>query len=178
VLKRSSERAVLIVFLKDLFQLVFLLRVNKTLDARAVVSIVYEAFLMYLGTNPRIEYRLKSSSETLKQPLVLSIEKASGQRIDFEIRQKDGTRHMTIRKAISDQPGSGPVIRLDEVVDVAWSISMDVLMRLLYRNELMRNNPKLTRKQVLALLADRDVRKAALKMYRLYRNCFGERKGS
>lgn len=171
VLKRANERAVLIVFLKDLFQLVFLLRVNKTLDGPAVASIMFEAFQRYVETNPRIEYRPKASSSPLKQPLALSIVRSSGDRIDFVIRQEGELRFMTIRKGTGVNSGSGPVIRLDEVVEAAWSISMDVLMRLLYRNELIRNNPGQTSRQVIALFTDRDVRKAALRVIKLYRDC-------
>jgi magnesium-protoporphyrin IX monomethyl ester (oxidative) cyclase len=64
------------------------------------------------------------------------------------------------------------VVRLDEVVDAAWTLTMDALMRLLYRNELMRNNPRQTTRQMLALIGDRDIRKLALRFWRLYRGCY------
>ncbi|NTU91298.1 MAG: radical SAM protein [Chlorobiaceae bacterium] len=176
-LKRNSERSILLVFLKDMFQLLFLFRVNKTIDRATAATLVFEAFERYLETNPRIEYTPKSSSPVLKQPLVLSIEHESGKRIDFLIRQTGALRSMTMSRGNGDQPVPGPVIRIDEVVEAAWSISMDSLMRLLYRNELMRNNPGLTRRQAVALLSDRDVRQAAMKVARLYRSCFRERKG-
>jgi magnesium-protoporphyrin IX monomethyl ester (oxidative) cyclase len=177
LLKRESENAVLIVFLRDLFQLVFLFKVNKTLDGPEVSSIIFEAFERYLSTNPRIEYAPKPSSAPLKQPMVISLEHPSGQRIDFVIRQQGELRVMTMRRVGAGAPAPGPVIRLAEVVEAAWAVSMDILMRMLYRNELMRNNPgRLSRRQALALLADSDVRKAAAKVFRLYRSCLRERK--
>jgi magnesium-protoporphyrin IX monomethyl ester (oxidative) cyclase len=78
---------------------------------------------------------------------------------------------MTMKKVSASEPATGPVISLDEVVTAAWSISMDILMRMLYRNELIRNNPGLTGRQVLALLADRDIRNAGFKLAGLYRSC-------
>ncbi|NTW52339.1 MAG: radical SAM protein [Chlorobiaceae bacterium] len=171
LLKRDSERGVLIVFLRDLFQLVFLLRVNKGLDQKAVSKIIFEAFVRYLETNPRIEYRNSPPPPVLKQPYVVSLEHSSGYRVDCFIQQQGDGRAMTMKKVSSSQPATGPVISLDEVVSAAWSISMDILMRMLYRNELIRNNPGLTGRQVLALLADRDIRNAGFKLAGLYRSC-------
>ncbi|NTV02181.1 MAG: radical SAM protein [Chlorobiaceae bacterium] len=178
LLKRQSEGAALLVFLRDLFQLVFLFKVNKTLDGPEVATIVFEAFERYLATSPQIEYESKPSSGPLRKPMRFSLEHPSGRRIDFMIRQQGGKRLMTMTDAASAQTAPGPVVRLSEVVDAAWSISMDVLMRLLYRNELMRNNPgNKSRRQALALLADRDVRRAVVRAFRLYRGCFRHRKG-
>jgi magnesium-protoporphyrin IX monomethyl ester (oxidative) cyclase len=171
LLKRDSERGVLIVFLRDLFQLVFLLRVNKDLDKKAVGKIVFEAFVRYLETNPKIEYRNTPPPPVLKQPFAVSLEHSSGQRVDCIIRQQGDGRVMTMKKVSAGEPAIGPVISLDEVVTAAWSISMDILMRMLYRNELIRNNPGLTGRQVLALLADRDIRNAGFKLAGLYRSC-------
>lgn len=56
VLKRDDNRGVLLTFLKDLFQLVFLLKVNKTLDRKEASQIVFEAFELWLGTNPALDY--------------------------------------------------------------------------------------------------------------------------
>ncbi|NTU57564.1 MAG: B12-binding domain-containing radical SAM protein [Chlorobiaceae bacterium] len=171
LLKRDSERGVLIVFLRDLFQLVFLLRVNKDLDRQEVGQIIFDAFVRYLGTNPRIEYRDSPPLPVMKQPYVVSVEHSSGQRVDFIIRQQGDGRAMTMKKVSASDPVTGPVISLDEVVNAAWSISMDILMRILYRNELMRNNPGLTVRQLIALFTDSDVRKAGVKLAGLYRNC-------
>ncbi|HWQ25473.1 MAG TPA: radical SAM protein [Chlorobaculum sp.] len=171
LLKRESERGVVIVFLRDLFQLVFLLRVNKDLDQKAVGKIVFDAFVRYLETNPKIEYRNSPPPPVLKQPFAVSLEHSSGQRVDCIIRQQGDGRVMTMKKVPASEPATGPVISLDEVVTAAWSISMDILMRMLYRNELIRNNPGLTGRQVIALLADRDIRNAGFKLAGLYRSC-------
>ena len=177
LLKRQSEGAALLVFLRDLFQLVFLFKVNKTLDRDQVSTIVFEAFEKYLATRPRIEYTPKPSSAPLKKPLMFSLEHPSGRRVDFTIRQEGAIRTMTLSDATPAQAATGPVIRLAEVVDAAWSISMDILMRLLYRNELMRNNPgRLSRRQAVALIADSEVRRATMQAIQLYRGCFRERK--
>ena len=178
VLKRQSEGAALLVFLRDLFQLVFLFKVNKTLDGSEIATIVFDAFDRYLASNPRIEYTPKSSSPPLKQPMYLSLEHPSGKRIDVVINEQGGQRLMSMDKTTVGQAAPGPVVRLAEVVDAANSVSMDILMRMLYRNELMRNNPgRYSRRQAFALVADRDVRRAAARMVRLYRGCFRERKG-
>ncbi|NTU68070.1 MAG: B12-binding domain-containing radical SAM protein [Chlorobiaceae bacterium] len=178
VLKRQRVGAALLVFLQDLFQLVFLFKVNKTLDGPLVATIVFEAFERYLATNPRIVYEQEFSSPPLSRPMRFSLEHPSGRRVDFTIRQEGDLRVMDMNLAASGEPAPGPVIRLAEVVDAAWSISMDVLMRILYRNELMRNNPgRLSRRQVFALMADRDVRRAVVRAIRLYRGCFMQRQG-
>ncbi|NTW36055.1 MAG: hypothetical protein HGB17_07980 [Syntrophobacteraceae bacterium] len=179
ILKRGNQGGALLVFLRDLFQLVFLFKVNKTLDGAQVASIIFDAFLRYIDTDPRIEYNPKPSAPRLKQPMEFSLEHPSGQRIDFTISQQGEARVMTMKKVSSSVPAAGPVVSLEKVVASAWAIPMDILMRLLYRNELMRNNPgRLTRRQMFALLGDSDVRQAAVKMIKLYRGCFRRRKRS
>jgi magnesium-protoporphyrin IX monomethyl ester (oxidative) cyclase len=171
LLKRNDNRGVLLAFLKDLFQLVFLLRINKNLDRQEAASIVFEAFDRYLGTAPQNEFTRKPPPKPLHHPTGLCFAHG-GQRIDFVISQQGDQRTMEMRKVPSSQPPAFPVVRLDEVVDVVWSFSMDVLMRILYRNELIRNNPGLTVRQLLALLTDRDVRKVVARLVKLYRGCF------
>jgi len=173
VLKRKDNRGVLLTFLKDLFQLVFLLKVNKTLDRKEASQIVFEAFELWLGTNPMLDYTKTPPPPSLKQPTgVCLLHAASGRRIDFVVRQEGDRRVLRLRKVLASEPTELPVVRLDEVVDAAWMLTMDALMRLLYRNELMRNNPRLTVRQMLALLVDRDIRKVAMRFWRLYRGCF------
>ena len=172
VLKRDDNRGVLLTFLKDLFQLVFLLKVNKTLDRKEASQIVFEAFELWLGTNPKLDYTKTPPPLPLKEPTgVCLAHAASGKRIDFVVEQAGDRRVLKLREVASSELTKFPVVSLDEVVDAAISLSMDALMRLLYRNELMRNNPRLTSRQVLALLADRDIRKVAMRFWRLYRGC-------
>jgi magnesium-protoporphyrin IX monomethyl ester (oxidative) cyclase len=173
VLKRDDNRGVLLAFLKDMFQLVFLLKVNKTLDRKEASQIVFEAFELWLGTNPVLDYTKTPHPAPLRQPTgVCLLHKASEERLDFVVEQADDRRVLKLRKVASSEPTELPVVHLEEVVDAAFSLSMDALMRLLYRNELMRNNPRLTVRQVLALLGDRDIRQVAMRFWRLYRGCF------
>jgi magnesium-protoporphyrin IX monomethyl ester (oxidative) cyclase len=172
LLKRDNSRNVLLAFLKDLFQLVFLLKINKTLDRKEAAQILFEAFELWLATDPSHEYTKTPPPLPLKEPTGVCLAHSSGQRIDFLIRQDGGKRVLTVRKAPSSESTSFPVVSLDAVVDAAWMLTMDDLMRLLYRNELMRNNPRLTSRQVLALVGDGDIRRMALRFYRLYRGCY------
>ncbi|NTU54101.1 MAG: radical SAM protein [Chlorobiaceae bacterium] len=172
LLKRESNRGVLIAFLKDLFQLVFLLRINKTLDRRMVASIVFEAFERYIDTAPVNEYSRKSALPLLKQPIGVGLAHTSGQRIDFVVSQQGEKRLMDLRQLLADQTSAFPVVRLEEVVDLVWTFSMDILMRILYRNELWRNNPNFAARQVMALFADSDVRQVGSRLLKLYRGCF------
>jgi len=171
LLKRDNSRSVLLAFLKDLFQLVFLLKINKTLDRKEAAQILFEAFELWLATDPSHEYTKTPPPPPLKEPTGVCLAHSSGQRIDFLIRQDGGRRVLTVRKSSSSEPTSFPVVSLDAVVDAAWMLTMDDLMRLLYRNELMRNNPRLTSRQVLALVGDGDIRKMAMRFWRLYRGC-------
>lgn len=172
LLKRDNSRGVLLAFLKDLFQLVFLMKVNKYLDRQEVAQIIFEAFDLWLGTDPKLEYAKSPPQEPLKEPTgVCLLHGASGKRFDFLIRHENGKRLMAVLKVASNEPTSFPIIRLEKVVDAAWTLTMDDLMRVLYRNELMRNNPGLVVRQILALLADRDIRRLAMRFWRLYRGC-------
>jgi len=170
MLKRDNARGVLIVFLRDLFQLIFLLRVNKTIDRKTGASIIFEAFDLWLSTKPTREYIKPSSQAPFKEPAGVGLA-YGGKRIDVMIREEGNKRSMTLRKVSASEPSPYPVVSLEKVVDAGWDLSMDVLMRLLYRNELMRNNSHLTTRQILALFADREVRKMAMRFVTLYRGC-------
>jgi magnesium-protoporphyrin IX monomethyl ester (oxidative) cyclase len=178
VLKRSNDRAALLVFLRDLFQLLLLLRVNKTIDPARAACVVFEAFERMLENAPRIEYRTKPGSPSLRAPTGLSLALDGEGRIDCVVTESGGIRSMALRRGGASLAAPGPVIRLDRAADAAWSITMDALMRLLYRNELMRNNPARKRSQAFALLGDREIRRAASRFARLYLGCFLERKGA
>jgi magnesium-protoporphyrin IX monomethyl ester (oxidative) cyclase len=170
VLKRDDNRGVLLTFLKDLFQLVFLLKINKTLDRNEAARILFEAFELWLGTSPALDYA--KAKTPLRQPTGVSLSHAaSGQRIDFIVEQEGNRRVLKLHKVPAGESAKFPVVGLDEVVDAAFSLSMDALMRLLYRNELMRNNPRLTARQLLALVGDGEIRKLAMRFWRLYRGC-------
>lgn len=172
MLKREGERGALIVFLQELFQLAFLVRVNKTVGQQGIVDTVFDAFLLYQGTHPTIEYRPEKTSQKLKRAVVVRIQHSPGRAVDCVIEQKDDRRTMTLLARLDGTPPSGPVIRLDELVGAAMSVSMDTLMHILCRNELARNNPGSAVGQFLALLRDRDVRQAAGRLITVYRNCF------
>lgn len=178
LLKHAGERSGLLVFLRDLFQLLLLLRVNKTIDPACAAAVVFEAFERFLEAAPGIEYRTKPGTTPLRGPTGLSLALDGCGRIDCVISEADGIRSMALRRGGAAVPAPGPVIRLEKTADAAWSITMDALMRLLYRNELMRNNPAQKRSQAFALLGDREIRMAARRFARLYLGCFLERKGA
>lgn len=171
LLKRENSRGVLVAFLKDLFQLLFLLRINRNIDRGTAASIVFEAFDRYLGTAPVNEYRCSPPLHPLTKPIGTALQHVSGQRIDFVISQQGDARVMDMRMVPASQHSAFPVVPLDKVIDIVWSYSMDILMRILYRNELMRNNSHLVYRQFLALFADRDVRRIAARLARLYFSC-------
>ncbi|MCF8384050.1 MAG: B12-binding domain-containing radical SAM protein [Chlorobium sp.] len=168
LLKQERERGMLQIFMRDLCQFVFLTLINRRLGKKEIESTIYGAYECFASTEPRIEY---PSGKALKRPVSIFLEESGGRRIEFRITQENDRRVLAIRKVSGTAPVGGLVVSINAVVEATASVSMDVLMRFLYRKELVRNNRSIAPRQYLALAADRDIRRAAAAFYRLYRTC-------
>lgn len=172
VLKRDSIGSMLIAMLKDLFQLCFLMRVNKTLGEQNIIDAIYRAFVRYARRNPKISYQCRSGGKPLKSPVVLSLQRSPEEAVDFIIEQQGDLRRLTISLRNGNGLPSGAIIRLDEVVAASGSLSMDSLMRLLYRNELIRNNPGSMAGQLFSISGDPVFWRVLRRLYALYTGSF------
>ncbi len=172
VLKRNSAGGVVIAMLKDLFQLCFLMRVNKTLTDREILDTVFDAFLRYADTKPVVSYRCRSSDKKLKGPIVVSVQRSTGDAVDFMLEQQGENRLLSIFRRSETATRADAVVRLDEVVAASGSLSMDSLMRLLYRNELLRNNPGSMAGQLFSISADPVFWRVFRRLYTLYTRSF------
>ncbi|ARM30109.1 radical SAM protein [Prosthecochloris sp. HL-130-GSB] len=168
VLKRNSSGSMLIALLKGFFSLCFLLRVNKSLSDDVIASTIYNAFELYAGSCPVISYSCKSSEKMLSKAFVVSMYLSPGHAIDFVIGQTESVRTLSIVRRSGDSPLADAVIRLEEVVDVSGSLSMDDLMRLFYRGEVIRNNPDRIAQQLVSVTADRHFWRALRRLGLLY----------
>jgi len=172
LLKQENERGMLRIFLRDFCQFVFLALINQRLSKKEIETTLFEAYDCFAGTEPRIE---EPAETPLKQPVSIFLEESGGRRIEFRITQEGGKRVLTIRRAAEAVPVSGPVVSIKTVVEATSSVSAEVIMRFLYRKELIRNNRSVTTRQYIALAADPDIRRAAIAFYRMYRACVKKR---
>jgi anaerobic magnesium-protoporphyrin IX monomethyl ester cyclase len=168
ILKKDNERGMLVSFLYGLFQIVFLMRVNKSLGEKEIRDAVFDAYLRYLGTNPVIDCIVSDTSRKIQRVSVVRIQHSPLRAIDFVIEQKGDRRTLAMVPRFDGKPSSGPIIRLDELVAGVFSVSMDTLMHLLCRVELFSNNPGRLADQLIPLLADRAVRTMGRKLVSLY----------
>ena len=168
ILKKENERAILIAFLYELFQTVFLMRVNMSLGEKEIREAVFEAYLTYLGTNPVIECNMADSAINLPRSIVVRLQHSPSRAIDCIIEQNNDKRTLSMVKRFDAKPSPGPIIRLDELVAAVCSVSMDTLMHLLCRVELFSNNPMRLADQLFPLLGDKDVRMMGRKLVTLY----------
>ena len=168
ILKKDNERGMLVSFLYGLFQIVFLMRVNKSLGEKEIRDAVFDAYLRYLGTNPVIDCIVSDTSRKIQRVSVVRIQHSPLRAIDFVIEQKGDRRTLAMVPRFDGKPSSGPIIRLDELVAGVFSVSMDTLMHLLCRVELFSNNPGRLADQLIPLLADRSVRTMGRKLVSLY----------
>jgi magnesium-protoporphyrin IX monomethyl ester (oxidative) cyclase len=173
VLKRNSTGAVVIALMKDLFQLCFVMQVNKTLKRADIRDAIYEAFERYMKTKPVIEYQHKKLAEKkLKGDIVISIQHSPDKAIDLVIQQQGDKRTLSMRPHAPGCPPCDAAIRLDDLITSAASISMDRMMNLLCRNELIRNNPDRLTSQLFGMLTDREAWKLVGKAISLYSGSF------
>lgn len=91
------------------------------------------------------------------------LEESGGRRIEFRITGESDKRMLVIRRVSGAAEGRGPVVSVREAVEAMASVSGEVLMRFLYRNELMRYN------------ASAKLRQAVAAFCRLYRGCIRTR---
>ncbi|NMW20071.1 MAG: B12-binding domain-containing radical SAM protein [Chlorobiaceae bacterium] len=168
-MKRNTTNAVLINFLIDLFQLTWLMRVNKNLSDKEIQELLYNALLMFLDNKKgEIEQPAASTCKTLQQPIQLRIRHTADKCIDYNLSERAGNRVLTMTTQHSNRPIAGPEIRLDKLIECACAVPMDKLMSLLYRNEWMRNNPGRMTGFLLSILTDGEVIGFALKISRLF----------
>ncbi|NTV21782.1 MAG: B12-binding domain-containing radical SAM protein [Chlorobium limicola] len=172
VLKRNSSGGVLIAILKDLFQLCFLMRVNKSIQDKEILDTVFDAFIRYAESQPEISYQCRPSDKKLHAPIVVSIQRTPHNAVDFTIEQQGERRVLALSRRFGPSSDTGAVIRLDEVVAASGSLTMDSLMRLLYRNELIRNNPGSMAGQLLSVSADPVFWGVLRRLYALYSGSF------
>jgi len=157
-MKRNSTNAVLVSFIIDLFQLTWVMRVNKNLSNSQISELLFNALLRLLDHDHGVvEQPVTPKCIALKQPILLRIRHSSGKSIDFSLTQRDGKRVLTMAVQQSNQPFKGPEIRLEKLVERACDVSMDKLMGVLYRNEWLRNNPGRMTGLLLSILTDREV---------------------
>ena len=168
MLKKENERGVLFSFLYELFQTVFLMRVNMSLGEKEISEAVFDAYLSYLGTNPVIDCTIADSGTKPQQAIVVRLQHSPSRAIDCVIEQKGDRRTLSMVTRFDGKPSIGPIIRLDELVAAVCSVSMDTLMHLLCRVELFSNNPVRLADQLFPLFGDREVRSMAGKLLTLY----------
>ena len=171
LLKKENERGILISLLYELFQIVFLMRVNMSLGLKDIREAVFDAYLSYLGTNPVIDCNVAASAMKNQRAIVVRLQHSPSRAIDFIIEQKDDRRKLSMVTRFDGKPSVGPIIRLDELIAAVCSVSMDTLMHLLCRVELFSNNPVRLADQLFPLLGDRGVRSMGRKLVTLYASC-------
>jgi magnesium-protoporphyrin IX monomethyl ester (oxidative) cyclase len=169
VMKRNSTIALLTNFMKELFQLSFLLRINKNNSNAQISDLLFNAMQLFLDQKKgEVEQPAAASCRPLPHPLHLRIRHSPGKSIDFALNARNGNRVLTMTRQQNDMPFSGPEIRLDQLVECACSISMDKLMSVLCINEWSRNNPGRITAQLLSLFADREILSATGKLVMLF----------
>jgi len=148
-------------FMIDLFQLCFLLRINKNNSNEQIRDLLFNALQLFLEQkNGEVEQPAAASCKPLAEPLHVRILHSPAKCIDFTLSERNGNRVLTMtlrQNGSSLPPVTGPEIRLDKLVASACAVSMDKLMSVLYRNEWLRNNPGRITGQILSILADREV---------------------
>ena len=168
-MKRNSTKAVLLSFMIDLFQLSWLMRVNKNLTNKAISDLLFNALIRFLDHKQgEVEQPAAAKCKPLQQPIHLRISHTSGKSIDYTLSERAGNRVLTMTAKNSSQPFAGPEIRLDQLVESACSVPMDKLMGVLYRNEWLRNNPGRTTSMLFPILKDLEILGFASKLIKLF----------
>jgi magnesium-protoporphyrin IX monomethyl ester (oxidative) cyclase len=169
VMKRNSSNAVLISFLLDLFQLSFLLRVNKNISDSQISGLLFDALVLFCQQKGgEVEQPAATSCKPLLRPIHLSIRHSARRSLDFTLSERNGNRVLAMVYNQEATRPVGPEIKLDRLIACSCSISMDKLMSVLFRNEWMRNNPGRITGQLLTILGDREVLRFGRKLAMLF----------
>jgi len=171
MLKREHEWGVLVSFLYELFQAVFLMRVNLSLGEKDITDAVFDAYLAYLGTNPVVERKIIDTTMKPQRVMVVRLQHSPSRVIDFVIEPQGDRRVLSMVTQFDGKSSVGPLIRLDELVADVCSVSIDTLMHVLCRVELFSNNPVRLADQLIPLFGDKEVRSMGRKLIALYVRC-------
>ncbi|MEI7934890.1 MAG: radical SAM protein [Chlorobiaceae bacterium] len=168
-MKRNTTNAVLLSFLIDLFQLSWLMRVNKNLTGADITNILFNALKRFIDHEQgKVEQPAAPKCKPLPQPITLRICRKSGQSIDYTLTQTNGSRVLTMALNQTAQPFTGPQINLDQLVETACDVPMDKLMGVLYRNEWLNNNKGRITTKLLPVITDLETLTFAAKLIKLY----------
>lgn len=148
MLKRNSPGGMLVVLLKDLLQLCFLLRANKSLGNDEMVSVLSDALKLFAQSEPVFQASRLDQGKVLNKPVVLAINSPAGEVVEFILEQNGDIRTLGIRNRSGTSSRPVATINLEKVVAASGAISMSSLMQLLYRNELYRNNRRRIASQI------------------------------
>jgi len=169
VMKRNSSKAFLLNFMIDLFQLCFLLRVNKNIADAQIGDLLFDALLLFCEQKKgEVQQPAAASCKPLPHPLHLRIQRSPEKSLDFTLTEGNGNRILSMKLQQGRSASAGSEIKLDELVACACSVSMDKLMSVLYRNEWMRNNPGRITGQLLTILSDREILRFGRKLASLF----------
>jgi anaerobic magnesium-protoporphyrin IX monomethyl ester cyclase len=168
-MKRNTTNAVLLSFMIDLFQLTWLMRVNKNLSSTDICELLFNALIRLVDqTNGEVEQPATRKCKPLLQPITLRIRHTTGKSIDYTLTERNGNRVLTMTTQQSAKPIAGPEIRLNELVDCACAVPFDKLMSVLYRNEWHNNNPGRMTGMLLTILTDSKILGFATKLAKLF----------
>ncbi|MGB7510043.1 MAG: radical SAM protein [Pelodictyon phaeoclathratiforme] len=172
IMKRNSKNALLLNFMIDLFQLCFLLRVNKNISTPQIADLLFNALQLLLDNEGgEIEQPAASSCKRLPKPMTLRIRHSAGKSITYSLHERGANRVMSMTAQQEGREATSTPdleISLDRLVESACSLSMDTLMSALYRNEWLRNNPGRMTSQIIAILADPEILRFGGKLATLY----------
>ncbi|NTV99158.1 MAG: radical SAM protein, partial [Chlorobiaceae bacterium] len=178
VLKRNNASGALIALLKYLFQFCVLIRVNKELGDEAILDLLYNAFLRYAVTSPVISWECRPGYKKLDGPIIVSMQRHSSETIDFIVEQQSSRRVLSIVRRKAGAPPADAHIKLEGVVAASGSISIDHLTGILYRTELLHNNPTLMAGQLFSITADKEFWKVMISFCKIFISSFRKRQVS
>ena len=168
-MKRNTTNAVLLSFMIDLFQLTWLMRVNKNLSSTDICELLFNALIRLLDhTNGEVEQPASPKCKPLPQPIALRILHTNGKSINYLLSERNGNRVLTMTTQQTNQSIPCPEIKLNELVNCACAVPFDKLMSVLYRNEWHNNNPGRMTGLFLTVLADSKILGFGTKLAKLY----------
>ncbi len=167
-MNQKKSFALLIPILQHMFQLYTIFNVKGRSGREDIKEYLFNFFEGSVGEHHIRPY-------PMRPPLLLRwfkkikirLRHSPGRNVDLNIEQREDSRHLVISKSEDTGPVRGPVIDMDDVLNLCSRISSEETVLLACKLEPIKNNPRNRVRNILSVITDKDLLLSGFTIFQL-----------